>query len=227
MNNIKYWDDNIVESCVGHEVNVMKMYFLSKGKKKIKYIDIGANTGKYYDVLIKNNFEIEKVIMVEPARALFNYLVEKFKNIPNSFIYDYAISDYNGDGKLNVWNLEYDTENIENKPLNSINLGLSKLSDNGQDVKLISGYNFLRLMGDDFDFIKIDTENRDYNILSSINDYIKSLKNKPYIIYEHNYHNDISYDGAKFIYEKFVSECDYDGLPFDNLHSSVYLTPKK
>ena len=164
--------------------------------------------------------------MVEPHPILYSYLIDKF---PNFKIYDFAVSDFNGESFFDVAAADYF---FKKDDLDGLNLGLSKLSSKGGNVKVktISGDEFLKIyVGDlihNIDFIKIDTENRDYNILKSITPIIKDLKKKPFIVLEHNYHNDISKEEAKKIYEDFLSECDYDGLDFEDISSNAYLKPK-
>lgn len=224
---IKFWDDQIVQGHVGSEIGEITNYLKNKNVTEISYIDIGANVGKYFD-LLSQNFKIKKTIMVEASPLLYQYMEEKFKNNLECLIYNYAISDSNGKTYLDVSTLDW---YLNKEDFDGINLGVSKISHGGLEVEMISGDDFFNKHVGDFinnvDFIKIDTENRDYNILKTINDIIKNLENKPYIIFEHNYHNDISYDEAKSIYEKFVAECDYDALPFDEVAGSVYLKPKK
>lgn len=222
---IKYWDDNIVESHAGHEAKLVIEYFTTKNVKEISYIDIGANTGKYYDIL-KKSFTIKDVIMVEPEPNLNRYLVEKF---PDMKVFNFAISDVNGESFFDIHATEYFFEKNE---FDGINLGLSKLSNsNGKiKVKTVSGYDFLKnQIGElinDLDFIKVDTENRDYNILNSIKDVIKGLDKKPLIVIEHNYHNDMSKEDAKKIYDSFLYECGYDGLDFEEVSGNAFLKPK-
>ena len=89
---IKIWDDELIERNIGIEINYLRDFFNGKNITKLSYIDIGANVGKFYDVLSKE-YEIEKVVMVEPAPQLNEYIKEKFQSVPNCVIYDYAISD--------------------------------------------------------------------------------------------------------------------------------------
>ena len=84
---IKIWDDELIERNIGIEINYLKDYFGPKNLTELSYIDIGANVGKFYDVLSRD-YSIKQVIMVEPAPQLFDYLTEKFGN-PSS-IYSYG-----------------------------------------------------------------------------------------------------------------------------------------
>ena len=96
MEFIKFWDDEIVQGHIGAEVQMMQDYFTENNIKKIHYLDIGANVGKFYDLFIERGFEIGNVIMVEPSHDLFNYMVVKFKDVPNCQLYNLAVSDRDG-----------------------------------------------------------------------------------------------------------------------------------
>lgn len=224
---IKFWDQNVVERHIGSELQVVKAHFNKMKIKNINYVDIGANVGKFYDLFLEEGYDIDNAIMVEPSHDLYSYMLEKFKNKPNCKIYNLALSDKNG-----VVKFESIIETCNEYPVeeDSINLGLSKISEKGKDVELMSGNDFfikyVDSHKDSLNFIKIDTENQDYFILDSITNYIKNLKNKPYIVIEHNYHNDMSYEKARLIYENFLNECGYEGLHFDELFNAVYLKPK-
>lgn len=228
MEFIKFWDDEIVQGHIGAEVQVMQDYFNENNITKINYLDIGANVGKFYDLFLERGFEIENAIMVEPSHDLFDYMVTKFKDTPNCQLYNLAVSDSDG-----VTMFESHIETYKDREPNdrSINLGLSKLSKTGREVELISGKRlfetYVEPIKDSINFIKIDTENQDYFILESITEYVKNMTNKPYILSEHNYHNDMSYDRAKNIYDRFKDECGYEGIDFDELSGSVYLKPIK
>jgi len=47
----------------------LKDYFGPKNITKLSYIDIGANVGKFYDVLSRD-YSIERVIMVETGTSV-------------------------------------------------------------------------------------------------------------------------------------------------------------
>jgi FkbM family methyltransferase len=216
---IKLWDDELVEMHIGTEINYIKDFF--KDKTKLSYIDIGANVGKFYDVLSKT-YEIEKVVMVEPAPKLFEYISEKFKHIQNCKMYDFAISDEYGE-------TFFQTHSLDNSTNEHINMGVSKIHENeGHRIKMVSGLDFLKNYVNDieeYDFIKIDTENYDYQIIKSITNVISQLNKKPFILFEHNYHNSISEEEAKKILNDFIENCGYEQLNFETLNGDCYIKP--
>lgn len=114
---IEIWDRELIERHIGSEIRYINDFFV--GKTKLTYIDIGANVGKFYDVLSKK-YEIEKVIMVEPAPKLFEYISDKFKEVKNCKIYDFAISDETGETFFETHSLDHSTNE-------HINMGLLNL----------------------------------------------------------------------------------------------------
>lgn len=216
MNNIiKYWDENLIEKHIGIEMNWLNDYLTKNEYETISYIDIGANVGKFYDHL-STKYSIKKCIMVEPSKILYEYMVEKFKNYTNVEIHNFAISDVDGffdfyDSALK--NVEY-WENKSPEEFDSINLGLSKLnSNNSGEVKCYSMYNFLKeintIEDNEITFIKIDTENYDLKIIKNLTEYFSEKKIKPFILFENNYHNDMTDSDAKNIMENFCKMCGY------------------
>jgi FkbM family methyltransferase len=222
LNLIKYWDDILVERHILKEIGYLKNYFPIQDFKSLNYIDIGANVGKFYDVLSRD-YIIEGVIMVEPAPMLFEYLSKKFEFTHNCKLYNFAISDQTGVSKFHI-------SEIENDTLENMNLGISRMLTNGKyEVDMIDAKYFLEEYVDDLesiDFIKIDTENQDYSILKSIQPIISKLNKKPFILFEHNYNSWMSEDDARKIIYDFTTVCGYETINFDNLIGDEFLRPK-
>ena len=217
---IEIWDQELVEKHIGTEINYIKDFF--KEKTKLSYIDIGANVGKFYDVLSKI-YEIDKVVMVEPAPKLSEYIIEKFKNIQNCKIYDFAISDETGE-------TFFQTQSLDNSTHEHIDMGVSKIHNNhdGHRIKMVSGLDFLEnYVGnvETYDFIKIDTENYDYQIIKSITPVISKLNKKPFILFEHNYHNSILKEEAIKILNDFTENCGYESINFETLNGDCHIKP--
>ena len=76
-----------------------------------------------------------------------------------------------------------------------------------------------------FDFIKIDTETQDYQILKSMMPLIQSLNKKPFILFENNYQNQMSKEDAKKILDDFTDNCGYEPINIDELFGDSYLKP--
>lgn len=218
---IKKWDDELIEKHIGNEVNYLKNYFIPKKIVELSYIDIGANVGKFYDVLSRD-FNLKRVIMIEPAPQLFEYITEKFQNLTNCILYNFAISDNSGKILIQTHTIEHSTDD-------HINMGVSKINhEEGHEVIMISGYDFLNEYVEELeliDFIKIDTETHDYQILKSMIPIISKLNKKPFILFEHNYHNSIPETEARNILNDFTSICGYESINFDELNGDSFIQP--
>jgi FkbM family methyltransferase len=212
---IKYWDENLIEKHIGIEMNWLDNYLTNHKYETISYIDIGANVGKFYDSLSKKYF-IKKCIMVEPSKILYTYMDEKFKNNNNIEIHNFAISDVDGffdfhDSASN--GVEY-WKNKSPEEFDSMNLGLSKLDlNNSGGVKCYSMYNFLKkvitINPQEITFIKIDTENYDLKIIKSMTQFFLESKINPFILFENNYHNNMTDFEAENIVKEFCEMCGY------------------
>ncbi len=209
---IEFWDNEVVSIHIGTEINWIREFLNERNIKKISFIDIGCNVGKFYDILSKE-YEINKCDMVEPSKNLFKYLQTKFNEDKKVTLFNFAVADQNGNFSFNesvsdTWDGELSQ--------NTINLGLSKLGKNDGDTLCISMDNFLRnyctIPPEEISFIKIDTENRDLNIINSMTDFIKEKNIKPLIIFENNFHNDMSYEQAKSIIDHFSDSCGYERI---------------
>lgn len=217
---IKIWDEELIEQHVGIEIKYLTEYFTNK--KKLNYIDIGANVGKFYDVLSKT-YEIGDVYMVEPAPQLFEYISVKFKDKENCKLFNFAVSNENGE-------TYFQTQCIDNSTSERIDMGVSKIhqSHSGHLLKMVSGYNFLNDYVsnlNNIDFIKIDTETHDYLILESIIPIIEKLENKPFILFEHNYHSLMSDQDAEKIINEFTKRCSYESINFKSLNGDCFIKP--
>lgn len=222
---IKHWDDFLVEKHIGSEISVIIRYFQEHKQTNITYLDIGANTGKYYDVLSRS-FHIDRAVMVEASEPLYDYLCVKFKNT-NSDIYNLILSDVNDMVSFADINFSYITD------INNTNLGLSKLykSDNNTRQQTSSETffeNYILQKGIyNLDLIKIDTENKDYEILKSLTNVIPKLKKQPMICFEHNYHNSMTQEEAQDILNNFTNINNYASINIGDITwSAVFMYPK-
>lgn len=218
---IKKWDDELIQKHIMNEVSYIRNFFNPKGVKKLNYIDIGANVGKFYDVL-KNEYEIESVVMVEPVPMLNEYLKEKFKNVQNCKIYDFAVSDKDGETQFSI-------DCILGSNDDHIDMGVSKITEHGGiHVKMISAENLLMNYIDNLDkvnLIKIDTENRDYNVIKSMKSVIKKMKEKPLILFEHNHRDVLTNEEAEQILNEFTNDCGYEKVNYSEVFGDWYIKP--
>ena len=81
--------------------------YLKKSLREINiFIDIGAHKGTYTDLILNNLLVINKLILIEPQKNIFEFIKNKYKNNKNIIIYNNAIS-----------NKEKTTKLILNKPI--------------------------------------------------------------------------------------------------------------
>lgn len=186
---IKSWDnihcEKHVINLINNITNILCNYY--SDNTPICLIDIGANVGKVYDLLSKK-ITIDKAYLFEANKDLYNYLLDKYKDNSNISIYHNAVS-------LQEKSLYFDESSIEyqiNNKCEDLNFGLSKITTS-QTNKMVDGIkisNFLNKHKDLYShrcFIKIDTENCDYQILSDLIDVIDLFTYKPIIEFENNY----------------------------------------
>ena len=230
MNNvIKYWDDNLVSTHIGTELKWLYNYLDEINFESISFIDIGGNVGKFYDEISKK-YNVRKCVVVEPSKTLFNYLSEKFIHNDSVILFNFAISDENGSFDFTdsaEQTVHYFKDNENN---NSINLGLSKLNKSNGDTKCYSMEFFMEKFNpiscDEITFIKIDTENMDLQIIKSLTSFLQKTKINPFILFENNYHNDITTEEAENIIKTFCELCGYEKVDLSNA-GDKYITPIK
>jgi FkbM family methyltransferase len=207
---IKYWDDNLVSIHIGTEINWIHSYIKENNIDKISFIDIGGNVGKFFDELSKN-YTIDKCIIVEPSKRLYEYMYDKFKNNTQVIVHNFGISNQNGlfqfnDNEIDYW--------LEREIDDSINLGTFKMqSIPGETQFYTMDYfmeNYNTIDPKKITFIKIDTENRDLYVLKYLKNYLKKNKINPLILFENNFHADMSLEEAQTIVNNFCDVCGYE-----------------
>ena len=179
-----------------HQKRIEK--FIKKNKIKIKtFIDVGAFEGKYTDLILKIQ-EKCKVIMIEPQSKYYSLLKEKYKNNNLIKIMKIGISDKEKLLKLKINKHEitstFSQFNDTNKYLNYkailFNSNLKNMTTNSENIEVFPLSLILQKNNlDSIDFIKIDTEGHEYEVLYGAGDYIKKIN---YILVE--FHIDKIYE---------------------------------
>lgn len=184
---IKDWDDKYCEKHVINLCNYISQIFSSKNIFNIQYIDIGANVGKVYDVLSKM-IQIDGAHLFEASPILYEYISKKFEN--QSFINTYNYAIYKDERTVSIDESSMLHQMTQNE-YNDLNFGLSKISEFNQgNIKAIPISTFLNnntFLYNNINFIKIDTENVDLEILEDILTVINNFQRKPLIEFEKNY----------------------------------------
>jgi FkbM family methyltransferase len=223
---VKQWDDQHCEKHVWNLVNNIKELLTSKNINELYYIDIGANVGKVYDLLNTNNL-VKKVWMYEASPILYDYLKIKYNENNDVVIKNVAISDNEGDVNFDESSIIYQVNNNAT----DLNFGLSKITDSLTQTKVKCNKISNLVLNDDeilsnVTFIKIDTENMDFNILNDIVNIIDKFRIKPIIEFEVNYHmGPITKEMAQSILDKFES-FGYKKLKLDDCWGDGILIPE-
>lgn len=205
---IQLWDQVHVQKHLYSVVNETQRYL--KNKKNLYVIDVGANTGAYVDHLIEKN-SIVKAILFEPQPGLYNYMVEKYKHLPEIIVENYALSDSEQCYRLNDSSFNYHINHLhEDDPNFNLGLTLIKYTNEPSNDKTKSfdqlrhQYNLERI-----DVIKIDTEGEDFRVLNGFTETLNSLEIKPLIIFEMNWFMSQSYLEAQKIFDEFCIKTGY------------------
>jgi len=174
-------------------------------KKRIKndiniFIDIGAHHGDTISDFLEI-FSINTIYAFEPSIENFNKLKVKMdeieKNLPVKIkIFPYGLGNKNdvlqlneiADGVSNTFNaLNINSRYFKRKKFITTLFGIKKFIKNKVPTKVIRLKEFIdQEKIDKIDFIKIDTEGFEFNILLGLENDIKKVK---FILFEHHYDN--------------------------------------
>lgn len=146
-------------------------------RKKIGF-DIGACIGE----TISNFEDFDEIYAFEPAPIVFDNLFEKWKNDPRVKCFQIAVSDENGFKKFNCHDhycyssfLDIDEEGGLAKKCNEEDFGF----DNVLSVIEVQTKRLDTFMQENsiehIDFIKIDTQGNDLNVIKSLGEMIKKV----------------------------------------------------
>ncbi len=158
--NIKY--DRLTEK-------ILKNYV----KPQSNCIDVGCHEGEILETILKLAPQGQH-FSFEPIPSYYNKLIKKYDN--NTTIYPYALSSANGSSKFNVVKnapaysgIKKRRYDIKNPDIEEINVELRRLDDLiPKDVKI--------------DFVKIDVEGGEFDVLKGGKNLLKS--SKPIIVIE-------------------------------------------
>lgn len=132
------------------------------------FLDIGANKGKYTDILIKK-FPTSKVYVFEPQKSLFKFLKKKYSKNNNIKLFNIAINHENKKIKLNV--------RFKGDPLGSL-YKRKFLKNRLKKIEIVQCQRLDKILDSNqiIDFAKIDTEGNEMNVLKGIGKLIYNFK---------------------------------------------------
>ena len=164
------------------------------------FIDIGAHHGDTISEFLEF-FSINTIYAFEPSKENFDKLkvkkdeIEKNKSVRIK-IFPYGLGKKNdilplneiADGVSNTFNaLNINSRYFKRKKFITTLFGIKKFIKNKVPTKIICLKDFIEQEKiDKIDFIKIDTEGFEFNILLGLESDIKKVK---YILFEHHYDN--------------------------------------
>lgn len=184
---IKNWDEKYCEKHVINLCNYISQIFISKNINTINYIDIGANVGKVYDVL-SEMIHIDQAHLFEASPILYSYISKKFEHNPCIKTYHRAIYKDERMVSIDESSMIYQCSQSE---YNDLNFGLSKILEfdqgNVQATPISTFLNNNESLYRNINFIKVDTESVDLEILEDILTIITNFPVKPLIEFEKNY----------------------------------------
>lgn len=164
-------------------------------------IDIGANTGLLASRILEK-VKLGKLILVEPIKQYLDECKIKLKNYTNIEYENIGFSDKNGVQKF------YCSE---------INLGYNKIYKDDMEIhphfiEEIKCVKFSDWVGDrEIDFIKIDAEGHDTNIITGMFEWLDITKKIPYILFEGDWYEDLEKNIIKILTERYPYSVDFLG----------------
>lgn len=193
---IEEWEDKLKESIVKNVKVIVE--HLNDGDT---FIDIGANTGLLTQLVIdgmkSDDKQLKNVVMFEPIEMYYNECVNKFGDKPNFIIENLALSDDDTDKTI------YASQE---------NFGYNKIYKKGMDVQphdeyIIKCKTFSNWMLDSkidkINFIKIDAEGHDVEIIYGMLDWLRSSNLRPYILFERGWYEDRETELANILKDEF------------------------
>jgi FkbM family methyltransferase len=219
---IKIWDDKICSKHVINLVNGISNIIEKNFIEKLNYVDIGANVGKVYD-LLSQRIEVENVWMFEASPILFSYLEDKYLDNKKVKLENFAVNN-------NTEIVHFDESSMIHQfetHVDEYNFGLSKimktnLSKEVNSIKISDYFNANPEIFNCVNFIKIDTESVDFNILFDLIKVIEKFKKKPIIEFEVNYMcTGLTFHEAQMVLDEYIrfgykklnlNECYGDGV---------------
>jgi FkbM family methyltransferase len=171
-------------------VSTVKKY----AKRGGTFIDVGSNTGLFTQMVLNElGYDyFDTIVMFEPIPYLVDECIKKFNDISNIKIEKLALSD------TNITSVMYASNS---------NLGYNKIYKEGMEIHPHSKIEVECIKFDDWiinsgisnvNFIKIDAEGHDMNVIRGMFNWLSMIDVKPYIMFETNWYVDLE---SKFIKE--------------------------
>ncbi len=193
---------NFLIKIIDYQYQKKKYFFLKNNIKNINiFFDVGAHHGETIKDFLKN-FSIKNIYSFEPSKINFDILDNKVQILKKKYlstniqIFNCGLGKINetltlneiSDGESNTFNdLNTNSKYFKKKKMITSLFGIKKFFRD----KTVSNVMTLKRFMDEkkinnIDFLKIDTEGFEYNILLGLSDYLKKTN---FILFEHHYDN--------------------------------------
>lgn len=136
-------------------------------------IDVGANKGLYTDELIAL-YPNSEIHLFEPSTFNFNLLKDKFSNRSNIYLNKLALSNFQGNVKLYAPEPGSGMGSLVQRNLEHFNIQSNSQEDVGVDI--FENYWNKTLHCGKIDFLKIDVEGFELDVLKGLGDSINFIK---------------------------------------------------
>lgn len=177
--NVQQWE-NWLGPEIQKNVDLVKSY-LNAGDV---FVDVGANTGLFTKMILDDvgNEFLSKIILFEPVPYLFDECKNKFSENKNIILNELALSD-----------IELETTILASNQ----NLGYNKIYKEGMEIHSHEKYKIKCVTFSDWafknkidkvNFIKVDAEGHDVNVIRGMFEWMKQTNQKPYILFEVNWY---------------------------------------
>lgn len=130
-------------------------------------IDVGANKGAYSDMMIKN-YSDANIYIFEPQKFLYKILKEKYSKNNNVKIYNIALDKTDKEAFL--------FKEFDGDELASINQRKYLKNDKNLKEKILCKRLDQIFINQNIDFIKIDVEGNEMNVLKGMDKIINNIK---------------------------------------------------
>lgn len=151
------------------EIEVNSCFSLLKNEPKI-FIDIGAHKGEYLEAVIKRYPKAEYHIF-EPSIINYQFLTKRFKN-KDYKINQLALSSVSKQGILysNFYGSAFSS--LYKRNLDNLNIKFEKT----EEIKIIRFDEYWKDINSIIDYVKIDVEGHDLDVLKGFGELIKKVK---------------------------------------------------
>ena len=139
---------------------------------------VGSHNGKEVEVY-KKLFIDSEIHLFEPNKSSFKKLESKFSNSNNIYLYNFALGNTNEEKTLNISSNFPNTSSILEPHLHKVYYPEINFDDN----EVVSLKKFDSLLIDNINFMSIDTQGYELEVLKGANEYLNSID---YLIVEIN-----------------------------------------